>query len=623
MRILMFVCAAAMFAACEENPEPDTPQGSGLSYKSCEKYVELSGEEQTFSVTIQTSDAWTARVSGDFTEVSPASGVKGRSTLQVSLARNTTGKDRTAILSVTVEGFKGQTLCQITQTPASGSGGGNNSEGGTTQGTAQGIIEKMDEYMASHYLWNEAYLATNRNFNLGYEAYLKNVLQQMHDKGQNLKDGHQYGNTWYFYSYIQKVSSTRAETRAKSRTLGFGMDTTPTSVDNTDNIYFIVNFVYPGSPAEAKGIKRGDIIYKINGTKATRSTYNSIYNDYFYGQHSSNKNLNITLAKFGSSGFTDGNVIAISSGQYYETPVVFSAVYEIKGKRIGYLVYTSFDADYDSDLHNAFKKLKEYNITEMILDLRDNGGGHVSSSQLLSSILGGSAAKGNVFTYYLYNDERMKDEGRDKNNYKTYYKNMFDDDAAGEYGFNFNNIYVVGNEGTASASELTINALRGIDKKVIVTGAVNTNGKDVGMEGRGINVSGDGYYEFFPITFQTFNNKGQCDYDDGFKPDLKTTNYEEYIPYYDWGTTYSDSTGNLAKTDFVSDIFLNIAGSSLQATEVKVLYKSNSTAATRSSLDILQAEGQPRLKIDKTLAIPETDPRKTNMFIMRDATAEE
>lgn len=44
-----------------------------------------------------------------------------------------------------------------------------------------------------------------------------------------------------------------------------------------------------------------------------------------------------------------------------------------------------------------------------MLDLRNNGGGHVITSNMLSTCIGGSACQDRVYQYYRYNDERMAD----------------------------------------------------------------------------------------------------------------------------------------------------------------------------------------------------------------------
>lgn len=81
---------------------------------------------------------------------------------------------------------------------------------------------------------------------------------------------------------------------------------------------------------------------------------------------------------------------------------------------------------------------------------------------------------------------------------------------------NLSKVYCLVSGQTASASELVINSLRGIDIEVILIGE-QTNGKNVGMEGTEFTTKA-GTYEFFPITFQSYNAKDFGKYEKGFPP---------------------------------------------------------------------------------------------------------
>lgn len=84
------------------------------------------------------------------------------------------------------------------------------------------------------------------------------------------------------------------------------------------------------------------------------------------------------------------------------------------------------------------------------------------------------------------------------------YDNLSTSLSAG--GLNLQKVYCLVTDDSASASELVINALRGIDIEVILIGTT-THGKNVGMEGVELTAGTDKYL-FFPITFQAYNAKG-------------------------------------------------------------------------------------------------------------------
>lgn len=109
-------------------------------------------------------------------------------------------------------------------------------------------------------------------------------------------------------------------------------------------------------------------------------------------------------------------------------------------------------------------------------------------------------------------------------------------------------IYVLVSETTASASEMVINGLRGLDIEVNLIG-MPTNGKNVGMEGV---VRSFHNYDFllFPVSFYIENAKGFRDYSDGFTPDVQIDDSAIYPGEFG---TMMDQLGYLAlqwiKTD--------------------------------------------------------------------------
>ena len=104
-------------------------------------------------------------------------------------------------------------------------------------------------------------------------------------------------------------------------------------------------------------------------------------------------------------------------------------------------------------------------------------------------------------------------------------------------GLNLRKIYCLVTDDSASASELVINALRGIDIEVILIGTT-THGKNVGMEGVELTAGTDKYL-LFPITFQAYNAKGFGDFENGFTPDYEINenqpNGEYFEGYGDFG----------------------------------------------------------------------------------------
>ncbi|MBP3482575.1 MAG: hypothetical protein J6K28_04195 [Alistipes sp.] len=555
--ILLCGLALTAFTACGDDGTVNNGEinNKGLIEKSCDDFEEISGEQQEFKVTIKTDGEWKARLSQTkFVSLKEgsASGAEGESEIVMVFTENGSDAARSVTLSVTVGNNKSVTVCRVTQRSIS-------AKGTDAQVNREFTWPRLDQM----YLWNaDLRKYVTPDYNMAYDEFLEDVIDKLRNVNIqdpiNAKDGYWYPSRdvpeadreWVFYSNISRTpvasSSSVAQsavTRAvKAEVLGFGIWADIWGLDNS-SVCFPVLWVYPGSPAAQMGIKRGDIIYKVDGARLLEAN-NAWQTPYveLCGNHMSQGKRTVTMLEFTADDkITDGASYTLNSGNYYETPVVFNAVLTNadKTRKVGYVVYNSFESAYDSDLKDVFDKFKSNNITDVIVDLRYNGGGEVSSAKVLCSILGGSACLGNVFEYYRYNDERMQAAGYNKNDYKTWRKEMFDETLASSYGFNFDKIFIIGTYGTASASELTINALRGIGKNVVLVGDP-TNGKDVGMEVLPAVLNGY-QYSLAAITFQSYNSKGESDYDNGFTPDVNfasLTQGNHPLDYYlpmDWG----------------------------------------------------------------------------------------
>ena len=576
-KILM--CSAVFFlaAACSKDSTGDdsSTTGGGITYKSCSDTEEVSAEAQNVTVTITSEGAWSAKSSATriaSIKEGTESGEAGTHDIILEFTANTTDFNRNVTLSVTVGG-KTITLCRFTQLSES------------LKGTDANVNKNyttpiLDEY----YLWNEDFRELKLDYNQAYDDFVNNTLSSM---TTNILDGHwENGKREYIYSYIERsqVGSASASladvTRAKTTVTGFGMSLANTifSVDNQGHYCFQVDYVYKDSPAEKAGVKRGDYVGKFEGAEITESNY---YEAYVYMM----SYLPVGTTKRIQMVETDGSYpnpeITLTAESYYENPVLYYNIFssETSSKKVGYLVYASFDSAYDDEVKKVFEVFKEKGITDIILDLRLNGGGHVPSSLMISSALAGADGNDQVFVYYRYNDERM-DAIKDcnKDDYKTYKNDKFDSSVASAYGFSFDKIYVIGTVNTASASELIINSLRGIGKTVKLVGET-TNGKNVGMEVKQFK-PGDGYsYVFAPISFQSYNAKGESDYANGFTPDIDASKYVDNR--FQWGVIYepSDQEGYIIPDMLyfaLNDIFPSTSAS---------LHSLKLAEPTRSSLD--------------------------------------
>ncbi|MCE7070212.1 S41 family peptidase [Dyadobacter sp. CY327] len=301
--------------------------------------------------------------------------------------------------------------------------------------------------------------------------------------------------------------------------------------DGQSNIGAFLNYVVKGSPAAAAGLKRGDIILKVNGTQLTQSNYASLL--------SGNETVKLTMGAL-----QDGKIIAtnttysITKAEVTEDPVAFSTVISkpTAGKTIGYLVYTQFvpgnEADknkYDNELRQVFADFKAKGVNELVLDLRLNSGGYISSANTLASLIGKNITASKIFYKEQWNDKYIaywqKQNGANALNYNFQAE-------PNNIGSSLNRVFVLTSNGTASASELVINGLKPYMN--VVTIGENTAGKN--LFGSLIDDDKDRWkWGVYVMLGQTANANDESDYGtvDGITPNYIVE--DSKVPYSAFG----------------------------------------------------------------------------------------
>lgn len=536
---VMMTLLLLLSVACGKDTTSETTAGTGITDASWVETEEISSSGGEREFTFTSGAAWSATSNNpEWCEILTETGRKGNATLRIAVAPNTTGAARTTIVRITAESFPSVSF-KVRQNADDGTGGG---------GEELTINRNVDEVLAYYYLWNKDYQELDRDLTLPYisvsDNFVSHTLMQMTTNTLDKKYYESYGG-YSLYSYLVRTpSSSRAPATRGEVNHGIWKGSPIPSLGLAQFIY--VSFgngevglcplsLYPDSPLEQAGFRRGDIIYKVNGNVPTESNYTSIFSKLVYPSEG---------AKFTLTKHQETESVSVTAVSLDPTPLIRAEVLE--GTQVGYIIYESFDAAYDNDLLDAIKKLKDAGITDLILDLRNNGGGHVISSNMLSTCIGGSRCNNQVYQYYRYNDDRMADWRQTSQNlgtsydqeaqlfYERFYYSGYYGARLSNYDLNLNRLFVLVSGNTASASEAVINSLRGIDVPVTLIGS-KTNGKNVGM-----NVFSwsniDGFdYEFAPISFQGYNAKRETVNPKGIDPDYKV---EERAGASNWFVDY-------------------------------------------------------------------------------------
>ena len=321
----------------------------------------------------------------------------------------------------------------------------------------------------------------------------------------------------------------------------FGFRYQSVQINDSGDIIFYMRHVEPGSPADIAGIKRGDIVNKLNGTQLTAANYDTTINALF------EESVTLSFISAADGKLTQLEDKSITRTKVVSNPVHFKKVFDnIDGKKVGYLVYNQFSASFNDELNDAFAFFKSEGINELVLDLRLNGGGSVDSAAFLASMISAATGSG-VFTELNFNAKHQDQNGAWNFTDKlTVYDVNWN--AIGSENINrlvgIDKLYVLVSGSTASASEMVINGLRPYLSQVILIGTT-TYGKNVGSITLYDNPSSDYSSKprspthkmaMQPIVFAAYNKNGESDFIQGFLPDIevKEWNYwDNILPFGD------------------------------------------------------------------------------------------
>ena len=271
-----------------------------------------------------------------------------------------------------------------------------------------------------------------------------------------------------YFTYLTSIAQENAF-NSSGATAGFGIRL---GFDSTTNRLFIIE-AYEGAPALAAGIDRGDEIVAIGNDTASLRTVSDIV----AGSGTTGLNDALGLNTAGTtrilriSGASGTRVVSVAKADYALTPV--SSRYGAKvitdnGQKIGYLNLRTFISSADPQLQSAFADFKTQGITSFVIDFRYNGGGLVSTAELLGDLLGGNRRTSDVFSQTTFRPSKSSNNAT-----KTF--------APTASSVSPVKVAFIGTGSTASASELVINAfVPYLGNNMALIGA-NTYGKPVGQ----------------------------------------------------------------------------------------------------------------------------------------------
>ena len=297
-------------------------------------------------------------------------------------------------------------------------------------------------------------------------------------------------------------------------------------IRGTDKVFIVVEYVTPNTPAKEAGMKRGDIILDIN--QAGLDTLN--YLDLFYAKGTSTYTMGKAEYDEAQERYLlSENGVTLTITKDDEPipldPVVHTSTIDTSTHKIGYLFYSNFVTgetnEFITSLNNALSELESQGITDLVVDLRYNPGGSISSAKNFANALVpfSNAQNEDIFISFEYNDgleqHFLERDGPDSPELLSRF-------SVSEVNLDLERIYFITTNSSASASELIINGLEPYMDVYRI--GENTFGKFYGsFVLSGLNASPTNNYAIAPVTLKYANALGFTDFRNGLEPNFSVS----------------------------------------------------------------------------------------------------
>ena len=214
--------------------------------------------------------------------------------------------------------------------------------------------------------------------------------------------------------------------------------------------YLKIKDVFNNSPASKAGLTSGMLITKVNGQDIFNKSLNEV-SPLISGPIGSKVNLTI-LDEDGTT-----KVIEVTRNEYHKQSV-FGSVED----GIGTIRITGFENGTVSQVEDYLNSFKKLETKDIIIDLRDNGGGYIYAFKEIADFF---MPKGLELGTYIHKDPRDNEVSYTREPQKYY----------------FDDIYILINQNSASASEsFTASMMDNLDNVTVV--GLNSYGKGIAQK---------------------------------------------------------------------------------------------------------------------------------------------
>ncbi len=365
------------------------------------------------------------------------------------------------------------------------------------QGTLLNEQTWVRSWIDETYLWYQevptTYLPQNFATPIAYFNVLKTPVITPSGKAKD-----QYHFT---YTTAEWEASLKGVEFGYGMLLGIGRNTPPRNA--------VVAIVEPGSPAALAGLRRGDVLQAVDGVdfiNATGTDNVAVINGGLSPATQVNHKLDFSR---------DGQPLSVTlmPVNVNTTAVQNQRIIDTPTGKVGYLTFNTHNNVAERQLIDAMRQFQAAGISDLVLDVRYNGGGLLDVASELAYMIAGPQTAGKTFEQLVFNDKT-----------KAATPSLFLSRSVGFAAPNpvaagqalptlgLKRVTLLTTGSTCSASESIINGLRGVDVEVNLIGGT-TCGKPYGFY-----PTPNCGTTYFAIQFKGVNAKGFGDYADGLPP---------------------------------------------------------------------------------------------------------
>lgn len=420
-----------------------------------------------------------------------------------------------------------------------------NPRSGTFPGTTQAYTDKTGTLLhESHWLrsWNNNYYLWYDEVNdqdpSGFDdpiTYFHQLKTLATTSSGKLKD--QFHFTIPTDEYLQQSQS--------GVSAGYGVTFSFISVI-TPPREIVVAYTEPNTPASIN-LKRGTKILEVDGLDLVNTLNNADLDPINAGLFPSKTGETHTF-KVQDVGATTTRTITMKSAVITSQPVQNVKTINTATDKVGYMTFNAHIGTAEKQLMDAISSFKEEDVSDLIVDLRYNGGGSIYIALELGSMIAGTeVANGQSVGTIIFNDKHT--DQNESSPFLTHTPSFTANPNQALPTLNLSRVFVLTGPNTCSASELVMNGLRGIDIEVIQIGTT-TCGKPYGF-----NPEDNCGTAYFSVNFKTENAKGFSEYSDGFSPANTTQDAGVLLPGCSVKDDFTNELGDKAEARLAAALF--------------------------------------------------------------------